>query len=693
MKNYRYIYLSEAKEYGTINLDILKEAAAVVAEQDLKKLLASNPDVMKASGLQPNSSLDNIHIMSVVPKGAAKVEDITGFTVSIPAEDGQARTVEYKVDRDAYGKNAITRDYTNDPAYQTLTSQIMDMLKASDLNNAQKLASARITNILPSNAGTIENVSSFLVVYPQNSGTIEEDQYRADRSSGQLIFLPMGTLVNTIKNMLLQTIPDTDPKKKAMADTGNITDIQPDNAVSLPQVTGFKVEYIYNGGIYEPEYQVGRTSRNKIVFTPVDNRTVADQVLDIYLQHLTSTNAPEGNAVAGTGKVSEIVPENAQTPAQVKTFTLTYSDEVGENHIESYNITTDPSGKVMFQRNESLENQLMQYLNSKFSNDAAMTNWLANGTVSDIQPVQNTEGKTVNEVASFTVTNGDRVETFVQTQQDGKVFFTMNSVEDDLYRYVNSIQGMESISPQNSTITVTDPPMNPSIQFKDVNKFILAMNDGTSKLEFKASNQPGKPKAFTVQKLASADLNSELQASLAGTPIAKAYPHGYVVKDVRPGNAGDLGDVRYFMVSDASGNSMQYFGMKNGKPELLELSDMIRLYATSPESGLQYYKTPAAVTGISNISQDKNAGNTLDSVKGFTLTLENKEAIPMVAGKDSSGVLRFRPIDAKEGDSTAPGQGLTITDKDKKRIEQIVNKTLDKMGNLQFAGWTNFRER
>ena len=120
---------------------------------------------------------------------------------------------------------------------------------------------------------------------------------------------------------------------------------------------------------------------------------------------------------------------------------------------------------------------------------------------------------------------------------------------------------------------------------------------------------------------------------------------------------------------------------------------MIRLYATSPESGLQYYKTPAAVTAVSNISQDKTAGNTLDSVKGFTLTLENKEAIPMVAGKDSSGVLRFKPIDAKEGDSTAPGQGLTITDKDKKRIEQIVNKTLNKIGHLQFAGWTNFRER
>ena len=219
------------------------------------------------------------------------------------------------------------------------------------------------------------------------------------------------------------------------------------------------------------------------------------------------------------------------------------------------------------------------------------------------------------------------------------------------------------------------------------------MADRDRKLEFKASNQPGKPKAFTVQKLASSDLRSELQTSLAGTPIAKAYPRGYVVRDLRPGNASDLGDVQYFMVSDTSGNSMQYFGLKNGKPEVLELPDMIRLYATSPESGLQYYKTPAAVTAVSNISQDKTAGNTLDSVKGFTLTLENKEAIPMVAGKDSSGVLRFKPIDAKEGDSTAPGQGLTITDKDKKRIEQLVNKTLNKMGHLQFAGWTNFRER
>lgn len=522
---------------------------------------------------------------------------------------------------------------------------------------------------------------------------VEEEQYRADRSSGQLMFLPINTLGNNIKTMLLQTIADTDPKKKAMLDTGEVVGIEPNTAVQLPEVTSFKFSYTYNGDMYEPEYTVTKTSNNKIVFKPVDNKSLEDIVMDTLMDYLDGIKAPEGNAVAATGKISDIQPENAQSLDKVQSFRLTYKDESGTDHVESYNIVIDSSGKLALQKNESLESNLLQQVKQQFANDPGMTNWLSKAQVKNIQPVENTEGKNVDEVNSFEVTDGSRTELFVQTQQNGKLYFAVNSVEDDLYKYINSLKGMESVTPQNSSIAITDPAGDPAVKFENVNAFTLSMNDGTSKLEFKASNQPGKPKAFTVQKLASSDLTSELQASLAGTPIAKAYPNGYVVKDVRPGNAGDLGDVQYFMVSDASGNSMQYFGMKNGKPEVLELPDMIRLYATSPESGLQYYKTPAAVTAVSNISQDKNAGNTLDSVKGFTLTLENKEAIPMVVGKDSSGVLRFKPVDAKEGDSTAPGQGLTITDKDKKKIEQLVNKALNKMGHLQFAGWTNFRER
>ena len=691
---YRYIYLSEANEYEGINLDILKETANAVLDAELKNLLAMDMDVLDASGLPQGFKLDNLNITDVEPEADPKLDNVTGFTVSIPMGAGQTRQVNYDVKTDLKGRKVLSINYgANSPMTTSLIPQITAMLNASDPNVASRLSTAQITNIIPATAKSINEVSAFTVIYSQESGMVEEEQYRADRSSGQLMFLPMGTLGNNIKTMLLQTIPNTDPKKKAMLDTGEVIDIEPKTAVQLPAVTSFKLSYTYNGDMYEPEYTVTKTSDNKIVFRPVDNKSLEDRVMDALLDYLNSMKAPEGNAVAATGKISDIQPENAQSLDKVQSFRLTYKDESGASHVESYNFIIDPSGKMVLQKNESLENNLLQHVKQQFANDPGMTNWLSNAQVKNIQPVENTEGKNINEVKSFEVTDGSRTELFVQTQQNGKLYFAVNSVEDDLYRYINSLEGMESITPQNSSITITDPAGDPAVKFENVNAFTLSMNDGTSKFEFKASNQPGKPKAFTVQKLASSDLRSELQTSLAGTPIAKAYSNGYIVKDVRPGNASNLGDVQYFMVSDAYGNSMQYFGLKNGKPEVLELPDMIRLYATSPESGLQYYKTPAAVTAVSNISQDKKVGNTLDSVKGFTLTLENKEAIPMVAGKDSSGVLRFKPIDAKEGDSTAPGQGLTITDKDKKRIEQLVNKTLNKMGHLQFAGWTNFRER
>ena len=179
--------------------------------------------------------------------------------------------------------------------------------------------------------------------------------------------------------------------------------------------------------------------------------------------------------------------------------------------------------------------------------------------------------------------------------------------------------------------------------------------------------------------------------------LAKGYPNGFIVSDIRPVNAQNVDNVIGFRVSDPEGKSIQYLGMKEGKPVALRIEDMVKLYATSADSGLQYYKNPDTVlnssTQIKNILQDKAAGGVLDGVKSFTLVLPNGDSVSIVGVKDQSGVPKFSLSNTKEGDSTAPGQGLTITDNDKKKIDQLVGKALKKIKDLEFIGWTNFRER
>ena len=208
---YKYIYLSEAKEYGNLDLSILREATNPALDSALKNLLAANMEVLDASGIPQGSKLDNLNIISVTPNMEVQPNEAQDFTVSIPMGAGQARQVKYRIDRDLKGRNVLTLDYSGDPQMNSLIPQIITMLNASNPDNATRLSTARITNIVPSNAKTLADIQAFTVIYPQDSGIVEEEQYRADRSSGQLRFLPTGTLANTIKNMLLQTIPDSDP--------------------------------------------------------------------------------------------------------------------------------------------------------------------------------------------------------------------------------------------------------------------------------------------------------------------------------------------------------------------------------------------------------------------------------------------------------------------------------------------------
>ena len=694
---YKYIYLSEAKEYGNLDLSILKEATNPALDSALKNLLAANMEVLDASGIPQGSKLDNLNIISVTPNMEVQPSEAQGFTVSIPMGAGQARQVKYRIDRDLKGRNVLTLDYSGDPQMNSLIPQIVTMLNASNPDNATRLSTARITNIVPSNARNLADIQAFTVIYPQDSGIVEEEQYRADRSSGQLMFLPTGTLANTIKNMLLQTIPDSDPKKKAMLDSGEVLGIEPGTAVRVPEVTGFKLSYVYNGDIYEPEYTVSKTPDNKIAFSLVTRNTLEDTVMDMLLGQLEKSGAEEGDAVAATGKISDISPAEANALDKVKTFRLTYTDQAGAVHVEDFQVVTDSSGKLMFQRIESLENKILQYIRQQFSNDAPMTTWLNNVKIEDITPVEGTQGESLQEIASFTATDGQRAETFVQTQQNGKLYFAINSVEDDIYRYLASVEGMKSFNPSNSKITVTDPAGDPTVKFINVNSFVLTRNDGGPKVEFKASNPPGKPKAFTYEVVSSDNLSEDLKKLVSSMDLAKGYQKGFIVSDIRPVNAKTVDNVIGFRVSDPEGKSIQYLGMKGGKPVTLMIEDMVKLYATSEDSGLQYYKNPDTVlnnsTQIKNIMQDKAAGGVLDGVKSFTLVLPNGDSASIVGVKDQSGVIKFALSNTKEGDSTAPGQGLTITDRDKKKIDQIVGKVLRKIKDLEFIGWTNFRER
>ena len=694
---YKYIYLSEAKEYGNLDLSILREATDPAPDHALKNLLAANMEVLDASGSPQGSKLDNLNIISVTPNMEVQPSEAQGFTVSIPMGAGQARQVKYRIDRDLKGRNVLTLDYSGDPQMNSLIPQIVTMLNASNPDNATRLSTARITNIVPSNARNLADIQAFTVIYPQDSGIVEEEQYRADRSSGQLMFLPTGTLANTIKNMLLQTIPDSDPKKKAMLDSGEVLGIEPNTAVRVPEVTGFKLSYIYNGDIYEPEYTVSKTPDNKIAFSLVTRNTLEDTVMDMLLGQLEKSGAEEGDAVAATGKISDISPAEANTLDKVKTFRLTYTDQAGAVHVEDFQVVTDSSGKLMFQRIESLENKILQYIRQQFVNDAPMTAWLNNVKIGNITPVEGTQGESLQEIASFTATDGQRSETFVQTQQNGRLYFAINSVENDIYKYLASVKGMESFNPSNSKITVTDPAGDPTVKFINVNSFVLTRNDGGPKVEFKASNPPGKPKAFTYEVVSSDNLSEDLKKLVSSMDLAKGYQKGFVVSDIRPVNAKTVDNVIGFRVSDPEGKSIQYLGMKGGKPVTLRIEDMVKLYATSEDSGLQYYKNPDTVlnnsTQIKNIMQDKAAGGVLDGIKSFTLVLPNGDSASIVGVKDQSGVIKFALSNTKEGDSTAPGQGLTITDRDKKKIDQIVGKVLRKIKDLEFTGWTNFRER
>ena len=694
---YKYIYLSEAKEYGNLDLSILREATNPALDSALKNLLAANMEVLDASGIPQGSKLDNLNIISVTPNMEVQPDEAQGFTVSIPMGAGQARQVKYRIDRDLKGRNVLTLDYSGDPQMNSLIPQIITMLNASNPDNAARLSTARITNIVPSNAKNLADIQAFTVIYPQDSGIVEEEQYRADRSSGQLMFLPTGTLANTIKNMLLQTIPDSDPKKKAMLDSGEVLGIEPNTAVRVPEVTGFKLSYVYNGDIYEPEYTVSKTPDNKIAFSLVTRNTLEDTVMDMLLGQLEKSGAEEGNAVAATGKISDISPAEANTLDKVKTFRLTYTDQAGAVHVEDFQVVTDSSGKLMFQRIESLENKILQYIRQQFANDAPMTTWLNNVRIEDITPIEGTQGESLQEIESFTATDGQRSETFIQTQQNGRLYFAINSVEDDIYKYLASIKGMESFNPSNSKITITDPAGDPTVKFVDVNSFVLTRNDGGPKVEFKASNPPGKPKAFTYEVVSSNNLSEDLKKLVSSMDLAKGYQKGFVVSDIRPVNAKTVDNVIGFRVSDPEGKSIQYLGMKGGKPVTLRIEDMVKLYATSEDSGLQYYKNPDTVlnnsTQIKDIMQDKAAGGVLDGIKSFTLVLPNGDSASIVGIKDQSGVIKFALSNTKEGDSTAPGQGLTITDNDKKKIDQLVGKALKKIKDLEFTGWTNFRER
>ena len=694
---YKYIYLSEAKEYGNLDLSILREATNPALDSALKNLLAANMEVLNASGIPQGSKLDNLNIISVTPNMEVQPSEAQGFTVSIPMGAGQARQVKYRIDRDLKGRNVLTLDYSGDPQMNSLIPQIVTMLNASNPDNATRLSTARITNIVPSNARNLADIQAFTVIYPQDSGIVEEVQYRADRSSGQLMFLSTGTLANTIKNMLLQTIPDSDPKKKAMLDSGEVLGIEPGTAVRVPEVTGFKLSYVYNGDIYEPEYKVSKTPDNKIAFSLVTRNTLEDTVMDMLLGQLEKSGAEEGDAVAATGKISDISPAEANALDKVKTFRLTYTDQAGAVHVEDFQVVTDSSGKLMFQRIESLENKILQYIRQQFVNDAPMTAWLNNVKIGNITPVEGTQGESLQEIASFTATDGQRSETFVQTQQNGRLYFAINSIENDIYKYLASVKGMESFNPSNSKITVTDPAGDPTVKFINVNSFVLTRNDGGPKVEFKASNPPGKPKAFTYEVVSSDNLSEDLKKLVSSMDLAKGYQKGFVVSDIRPVNAKTVDNVIGFRVSDPEGKSIQYLGMKGGKPVTLRIEDMVKLYATSEDSGLQYYKNPDTVlnnsTQIKNIMQDKAAGGVLDGIKSFTLVLPNGDSASIVGVKDQSGVIKFALSNTKEGDSTAPGQGLTITDRDKKKIDQIVGKVLRKIKDLEFTGWTNFRER
>lgn len=694
---YKYIYLSEAKEYGNLDLSILREAINPTLDSALKNLLAANMEVLDASGIPQGSKLDNLNIISVTPNMEVQPSEAQGFTVSIPMGAGQAKQVKYRIDRDLRGRSVLTLDYSGDPQMNSLIPQIITMLNASNPNNATRLSTARITNIIPHTARTLEYIQAFTVIYRQDSGIVEEEQYRADRSSGQLMFLPTGTLANTIKNMLLQTISNSDPQKKAMLNSGEVLGIEPNTAVRVPEVTGFKLSYVYNGDIYEPEYKVSKTPDNKIIFSLVTGNTLEDTVMDMLLGQLEKSGAEEGDAVAATGKISDISPAEANTLDKVKTFRLTYTDQAGAVHVEDFQVVTDSSGKLMFQRIESLENKILQYIRQQFANDAPMTTWLNSVKIEDITPVEGTQGESLQEIASFTATDGQRSETFVQTQQNGRLYFALNSVEDDIYKYLASVKGMESFNPSNSKITITDPAGDPTVKFVDVNSFVLTRNDGGPKVEFKASNPPGKPKAFTYEVVSSNNLSEDLKKLVSAMDLAKGYQKGFVVSDIRPVNAKTIDNVIGFRVSDPEGKSIQYLGMKGGKPVTLRIEDMVKLYATSEDSGLQYYKNPDTVlnnsTQIKNIMQDKAAGGVLDGIKSFTLVLPNGDSASIVGVKDQSGVIKFALSNTKEGDSTAPGQGLTITDNDKKKIDQLVGKALKKIKDLEFTGWTNFRER
>ena len=774
---YKYIYLSEAKEYGNLDLSILREATNPALDSALKNLLAANMEVLDASGIPQGSKLDNLNIISVTPNMEVQPSEAQGFTVSIPMGAGQARQVKYRIDRDLKGRNVLTLDYSGDPQMNSLIPQIITMLNASNPDNAARLSTARITNIIPHTARTLEYIQAFTVIYPQDSGIVEEEQYRADRSSGQLMFLSTGTLANTIKNMLLQTISNSDPQKKAMLNSGEVLGIEPNTAVRVPEVTGFKLSYVYNGDIYEPEYKVSKTPDNKIIFSlvtgntledtvlnmllqtipdndprkkamldsgevfgiepntavrvpevtgfklsytyngdtyeseykvsktpdnkiafsPVTGNTLEDTVMDMLLGQLEKSGAEEGDAVAATGKISDISPAEANTLDKVKTFRLTYTDQAGAVHVEDFQVVTDSSGKLMFQRIESLENKILQYIRQQFANDAPMTTWLNNVKIEDITPVEGTQGESLQEIESFTATDGQRSETFVQTQQNGRLYFAINSVEDDIYKYLASVKGMESFNPSNSKITITDPAGDPTVKFVDVNSFVLTRNDGGPKVEFKASNPPGKPKAFTYEVVSSDNLSEDLKKLVSAMDLAKGYQKGFVVSDIRPVNAKTVDNVIGFRVSDPEGKSIQYLGMRGGKPVTLRIEDMVKLYATSEDSGLQYYKNPDTVlnnsTQIKDILQDKAAGGVLDGIKSFTLVLPNGDSASITGVKNQSGVIKFALSNTKEGDSTAPGQGLTITDRDKKKIDQIVGKVLRKIKDLEFTGWTNFRER
>ena len=150
MNKYRYIYLSEANEYEDINLDILKETANAVLDAELKNLLAMNMDALAASGLPQGFKLDNLNITDVEPKADPKLDNVTGFTVSIPMGAGQTRQVNYDVKTDLKGRKVLSINYgANSPMTTSLIPQITAMLNASDPNIATRLGTAQITNIIP----------------------------------------------------------------------------------------------------------------------------------------------------------------------------------------------------------------------------------------------------------------------------------------------------------------------------------------------------------------------------------------------------------------------------------------------------------------------------------------------------------------------------------------------------------------